>query len=75
VVDLLRNHHLEGRRLRPTELVEAGPRVAVGLAVTDPHWDGAGQAYKVFTFRDSDGRAVLLEDCRDRDDALAKLAS
>jgi hypothetical protein len=22
-----------------------------------------------------DGRAVLLEDCRDRDDALAKLAS
>jgi len=73
VVDLLRDHHREGRRFTPTELVEEGPRVAVGLQVTDPHWDGTGVAYKVFTFRE-DGRAVLLEDCRDREDALAKLA-
>jgi hypothetical protein len=75
VVDLLRDHHREGRRFRPTEFVEEGPRVAVGLAVTDAHWEGAGQVYKVFTFRDPGGEAVLLEDCRDRDDALAKLAT
>jgi hypothetical protein len=41
--------------------------------VTDPRWDGAGQVYKVFTFA-ADGRAVLLEDCKDRRDALAKLS-
>jgi hypothetical protein len=73
VVDLLRGHHLEGRRFTPTELIEEGPRVAVGLSVTDPRWDGAGQVYKVFTFA-ADGRAVLLEDCKDRRDALAKLS-
>jgi hypothetical protein len=64
VVDLLRGHHLEGRRFTPTELIEEGPRVAVGLSV---------QVYKVFTFA-ADGRAVLLEDCKDRRDALAKLS-
>jgi hypothetical protein len=74
VVDLLRDHHREGRRFMPTELVESGPRVAVELAVTDPRWAGTGRTYKVFTFREPDGRAVLLEDCRDRGDALAKLA-
>jgi len=73
VVDLLRDHHRAGRRLRPTELVEEGRRVLVGLAVTDPHWDGAAEVYKVVTFLEQDGQAVLLEDCRDRDDALAKL--
>jgi hypothetical protein len=72
VVDLLRDHHRSGRSFTPTELVEEGPRVAVGLAVTDPHWEGAAEVYKVFTFAPGD-RAVLLEDCRDRDDALAKL--
>ena len=75
MVDLLRDHHASGRSFRPTELVEEGPRVAVGLRVTDPHWDGAAEVYKVFTFREPDGQAVLLEDCRDRGDALAKLAS
>ena len=74
MVDLLRDHRREGRRFEPTEFVEEGLRVAVGLGVTDPHWDGAGLVYKVFTFRESDGRAVLLEDCRDRRDALARLA-
>jgi len=72
VVDLLTQHRAEGRRFTPTEFVEEGPRVAVGLAVTDPHWEGTGRAYKVFTFAE-DGRAVLLEDCTDRDDAMAKL--
>ena len=74
MVDLLRDHHAEGRRLTPTAFVEEGPRVAVELAVTDPEWRAALQVYKVFTFGDPGGRAVLLEDCRDRDDALAKLA-
>jgi hypothetical protein len=32
-----------------------------------------GQRYKVFTFA-ATGEAVLLEDCIDRADALAKLA-
>jgi hypothetical protein len=73
VVDLLRSHHREGRRFTPTDFVEAGPRVAVELAVTDPRWDGTGQAYKVFTFGES-GEAVLLEDCKDRRDALERLA-
>lgn len=73
MVDLLRGHHREGRRFAPVEFVEEGPRVGVGLAVTDPHWPGTRQVYKVFTF--ASGQAVLLEDCRDRRDALAKLAS
>ena len=73
MVDLLRGHRVSGRRFTPTDLVEEGLRVAVELAVTDPNWDGTAQVYKVFTFREPDDRAVLLEDCRDRDDALAKL--
>lgn len=48
--------------------------MAVALAVTDPGWEGTAEVYKVFTFREQDGRAVLLEDCNDRSDALAKLA-
>jgi hypothetical protein len=75
VVDLLRGHHREGRRFTPTSFVEEGLRVAVELAVTDPLWQGAAEVYKVFTFRESDGRAVLLQDCKDRRGALEKLAS
>ncbi len=75
MVDLLRDHHREGRRFRVTSFVEEGLRVAVELAVTDPYWEGAGQVYKVFTFDEHGDRAVLLEDCRDRDDALARLRS
>jgi hypothetical protein len=75
VVDLLASHHQCGRRFEPYEFIEQGPRVAVGLVVTDPDWSGKGEAYKVFTFRDPGDEAVLLEDCRDRDDALAKLAA
>ena len=73
MVDLLREHRRSGRRFRPTELLEEGPHVAVALAVTDPRWEGTAEVYNVFTFGEPDGRAVLLEDCRDRDDALAKL--
>jgi hypothetical protein len=60
-------------RFRPTELFEDGPRVAVALAVTDLGWEGTAEVYTVFTFREPDDRAVLLEDCRGRADAVAKL--
>lgn len=73
MVDLLKQHRGEGRRFRPTEFVESGRRVAVGLAVTDTHWEGTAEVYKVFTFREPGRQAVLLEDCKDREDALAKL--
>ena len=65
-MSLLESHHRGGMRFEPTELIEQGPRVAVRFA-----WDG----YKVFTFREADGRAVLLRDCVDREDALAQLAA
>jgi hypothetical protein len=58
-------HHREGRRLEPLELVEEGPRVAVKLAVTDPHWSGRAEVFKVLTFRDPGAEIVLLEDCAD----------
>jgi len=63
-VDLLERHHRSGLRFETAELIESGSRVAVRFS-----WDG----YKVFTF--SGGRAVLLQDCVDRDDALAQLAA
>ena len=73
MVDLLRDHHRSGRRFTPTDFVEAGSRVAVGLSVVDPDWGRTIEVYKVFTFREPGGEAVLLEDCRGRDDALEKL--
>jgi hypothetical protein len=61
-VDLLRHKHEAGRRFEPVELIERGEHVAVQLH------DGV---FKVFTFEGDD--VVLLEDCVDREDALAKL--
>ena len=74
-MNLLTSHHRQGRRFEPTEFIEQGQRVAVALTVTDPRWDGAANVFKVFTFREPDDAVVLLEDCVDRDDALAKLAA
>jgi len=74
VVDLLERHQKGGRRFEPTEFVEEGPRVAVGMRVTDVHWEGeSAEVFKVFTFREPDGGAELLQDCIDREDALAYL--
>jgi len=73
VVDLLRQHRLSGRRFEPQEFVEGGRRVAVGIAVTDPHWSGTAEVYKVFTFAEGDEEIVLLEDMPDRDAAVATL--
>jgi len=76
VVDLLEQRHLGGRRFEPTEFIEEGPRVAVRLEVTDVRWGGeSAEVYKVFTFRETGGEAVLLQDCIDRDDALAYLSA
>lgn len=70
MVDLLQQHHEGGRRFEPTELLEAGPRIVVGLKVFDPERGGEVEVFKVFTFREPDDRAVLLQDCAGRDDAL-----
>jgi hypothetical protein len=61
-VDLLKQKHRSGRRFTPVELIEGGDRVAVQLH------DGV---FKVFTFEGDD--LVLMEDCVDREDALARL--
>ena len=63
-MDLLAHKHRAGRRFAPVELIEHGDHVAVQLH------DGV---FKVFTFAGDD--VVLLEDCVDRSDALAKLAT
>lgn len=74
MVDLLERRHRDGRRFEPLEFVERGPRVAVRLRVGDTRWDGETvEVFKVFTFREPGDEAVLLEDCIDRDDALARL--
>lgn len=74
MVDLLERHHRGGRRFEPTEFIEVGARVAVGLRVTDERWSGeSADVFKVFTF-DAAERAVLLQDCTGREDALAQLA-
>jgi hypothetical protein len=61
-VDLLKQKHEAGRRFEPVELIEQEDHVAVQLH------DGV---FKVFTFAGDE--VVLLEDCVDREDALAKL--
>ena len=77
MVDLLEQHHREGRRFEPTEFIEQGLRIAVGMTVSDARWQGevATGVFKVFTFAEPDGQAVLLQDCSGRDDALAYLAA
>ena len=62
MVDLLEDHHRHGRRFRPTEFIEHGACVAVGMNFEDPHWGGevAEGVFKVFTFDEAGDRAVLL---------------
>lgn len=76
MVDLLRQHHESGRRFAPTEFIEEGSRVAVGLTVSDERWDGeSAEVFKVFTFREPDGQAVLLQDTTGREDAIDHLSA
>ena len=76
MVDLLEQRHRDGRRFEPIEFVEEGSRVAVRLKVTDARWQGeSAETYKVFAFTEPDDRAVLLQDCIDRADAVGYLGS
>lgn len=54
--------HRAGLRFEPGEMIEKGDRVAVQLH------EGV---FKVFTFEGDE--VVLMRDCVDREDALAKL--
>ncbi len=60
---LLESHHRSGILYEPRDLIEQGDRVAVGF----------GPVYKVFTFAEE--KAVHLQDCADRDDALRRLTA
>lgn len=59
--------------MQPTEFIERGERIAVGMTVSKPTWHGAAapDIFKVFSFEGE--RAVLLQDCVGPDDALAYL--
>jgi len=61
--------------MEPTEFIERGERVAVGMTVSNPTWHGeaAPDIFKVFSFQGEN--AVLLQDCTGRDDALGYLES
>ena len=76
MVDLLKHHREGGRQFEPTEFIEAGPRIAVKMNVSDRRWDGeSAEVFKVFTFGEPEDRAVLLQDCAGREDALSYLAA
>jgi hypothetical protein len=76
VVDLLKQRHEDGRRFAPTEFIEEGPRIAVGLTVSDARWAGeTAEVFKVFTFREADDQAVLLQDTAGREHALEMLSA
>ena len=75
MVDLLKQHTQEGGRMEPTEFIESGERIAVGMTVSNPTWHGqpSPDIFKMFSFEGDN--AVLLQDCTGRDDALAHLES
>jgi hypothetical protein len=72
-VDRLRQHVEHGRRFEMHRAVEEGDQVAVALGVTEPGWPGTVEVAKVFRFRDLDDKVVFMADCRDWEDALARL--
>ena len=72
-MDRLRQHAEKGRRFEVRQTVEEGEQVAVALHVTDPSWPGVAEVAKVFRFRTLDDKVVLMEDCHDWEDALARL--
>lgn len=61
-MDLLEQHHRNGRRFEPVDVVAEGERVAFELP---------GGVWKVASFRGDE--IVLLQDCLDRADALGRL--
>jgi hypothetical protein len=76
VVDLLKQHHESGRRFEPTEFIEAGPRVAVKINVSDRRWGSEEvEVFKVFTFGEPHDQALTLQDCAGREDAMNHLSA
>jgi hypothetical protein len=61
--------------MQPTDFIERGERIAVGMTVSHPTWHGqpSPDIFKVFSFEGD--KAVLLQDCTGRDNALAYLES
>ena len=72
-MDRLRQHVENGRRFEVQRAVEQGDQLAVALDVTLPGWPAVVEVAKVFRFRAVDDKVVFMEDCRDWEDALARL--
>jgi len=72
-VNRLRQHVDHGRRFEVQQFVEAGDQVAVALGIREPGFQGVVDVAKVFRFRAPDDKVVFMEDCRDWEDALARL--
>jgi ketosteroid isomerase-like protein len=75
IVDLLEQHHANGRRFRIGKLIESGDRVAAEITVVVPEWSGPVTLFKVFTFGPRDDTVVRLNDCIDESYALQVLAA
>ena len=75
IVDLLEQHHANGRRFRIGKLIESGDRVAAEITVLVPEWSGPVTLFKVFTFGPRDDTVVRLNDCIDESYALQVLAA
>jgi hypothetical protein len=74
-VDLLANHHQNGRRFLVSEAVERGAAVALGLTISQPDWSGPVEVFKVFTFAAAGDKVVCMQDCDSRQAAMAMLAA
>jgi hypothetical protein len=73
-VDLLSNHHENGRRFLVSEAVERGAAVALGVTISQPDWSGTVEVFKVFTFGAAGDKVVRMQDCDSREAAMAMLA-
>jgi len=72
-VNRLRQHAEKGRSFEVRQVLEEGDQVAVALGIREPGFQGVVDVAKVFRFRAPDDKVVFMEDCRDWDDALARL--
>ena len=43
----------------------------VGLRISQPDWSGTVDVFKVFTFRPGADVVIGMQDCADRDEAVA----
>lgn len=49
--------------------------MAVRLRVSQADWPGEVEVFKLFTFRPQDDLVIRLDDCADRENAVAMLTS